>query len=100
MASTISCASCSDVLSPSIQRMLRLAYLIAMSGGWTLLILPVPAPHRLEQLGPIVSHVVLEHDLDVLDIRNASGWIPLHHHQVCVLPDGNRADLTLVAEKD
>src|SRR6266566_6196345 len=32
MASTISCASCSDVLSPSIQRMLRLAYLIAMSG--------------------------------------------------------------------
>src|SRR6267143_6448990 len=32
MASTISCASCSDDLSPSIQRMLRLAYLIAMSG--------------------------------------------------------------------
>src|SRR5712692_9739368 len=34
MASTISCASCSDDLSPSIHRMLRLAYLIAMSGGW------------------------------------------------------------------
>src|SRR2546425_2109800 len=36
MASTISCASCSDDLSPSIHRMLRLAYLIAMSGGWAL----------------------------------------------------------------
>src|SRR3989442_15298718 len=36
MASTISCASSSDDLSPSIHRMLRLAYLIAMSGGWAL----------------------------------------------------------------
>src|SRR5260370_29469042 len=36
MASTISCASRSDDLSPSIHRMLRLAYLIAMSGGWAL----------------------------------------------------------------
>src|SRR3989442_9081557 len=32
MASTISCASCSDDLSPSIYRMLRLAYPIAMFG--------------------------------------------------------------------
>src|SRR5438552_9123186 len=29
------------------------------------LILPIPAPHRLQELGPIVSHAVLEHDLDV-----------------------------------
>src|SRR2546425_5720736 len=63
------------------------------------LILSVPAPHRLQELGRIVSHAVLEHDLDVLDIRDATSWIALHHHQVRVLANGDRADLILAAEK-
>ena len=55
--------------------------------------------HRIEQLPGVISGAVLEDDLDVFDIRDASGWITFRYYQVRVLPGRNRADLVLAAEK-
>src|SRR5258708_20484458 len=62
-------------------------------------ILSITALHRIQQLAGVVSDAVLEDDFDVFDVRDASGRITLHHHEVCVLPSRNRADLILAAEK-
>src|SRR6202521_155892 len=64
------------------------------------LIFSITTPYRIEQLLGIVSDTVLEDDFDVFDIRDASGRITSHHHEVGVFASQNRADLILAAEID
>src|ERR1700736_6657242 len=54
----------------------------------------------IEQLLGVIPGAVFEGDFDVFDIRDASGRIAFHDYQVRVVPDRNRADLILAAEKD
>jgi hypothetical protein len=53
------------------------------------LIFPIVTLHRIEQPFGVVPDAVLEDDFDVFDIRDASGRITLHHHEVRVLPRRN-----------
>src|ERR1700730_14987203 len=64
------------------------------------LILSVTILHRIEQLIDVISDAVLEDNGDVFDIRDASGWIALHNHQIRVLSGRNRTDVILATEKD
>src|SRR5262245_20213838 len=62
------------------------------------LVLAVMPLHRLEQLRRVVTHSVLEDELDVLDVGDASGRIALQDDEVRALADRNRADAACLTE--
>src|SRR5262245_21543766 len=61
---------------------------------------PIVILGRIKQLLRVVSYAVLEDDFHVLDVRDVRGWITLDDHEISVLADRDRADLSLAAEED
>src|SRR4051794_38387686 len=55
--------------------------------------------YRFEQLLRIVSHAVLEHDLDIFDVGDGLCWVALNDDEVGLLSAGDGADVVAFAQK-
>src|SRR5947209_19782546 len=63
------------------------------------LVLAIVPLRGVEKFLRVVSDAVLEHELHVLDVVDASGRVALHDEEIRILAHGDRPNLILAAEE-